>query len=235
MSSRVVAVLGVGSAGAAVIRAFARNGDKVVAVDRSESRARQALSDHGAAGTAHGVDLSDPAAVAAWLADVDASHGVLDGVVHLVGGWAGGGAFGSAALTHHQELITPVLTTLQVTSTLVADRLVASSRGFFVMVSSTSVASPTQGNAAYASLKAAAETWTLAMADSFKQTRASATCIRIKALVDSDMRARRPEATFTGYTDADDLANEIVALSDADPATVNGCIVDLTREEYSAP
>jgi NAD(P)-dependent dehydrogenase (short-subunit alcohol dehydrogenase family) len=233
VSGQTVAVLGIGSAGEAVIRALTRRGDTVLAVNRSGGRAEQALIRAGAQGSAHEVDLADPDQVAEWTADVMNRYGALDGVVHLVGGWAGGGGFGTAALGHYRELVDPVLTTVQVVTTHVAEPLLSANRGFFVMVSSTAVSSPTAGNAAYASLKSAAETWTLSMAHHFRDSSASATIVRVKALVDEQMRSQRPDAPIRGFTDVEQLALEILDVADSPAATVNGRIIDLTSEEYS--
>jgi NAD(P)-dependent dehydrogenase (short-subunit alcohol dehydrogenase family) len=235
VSGRTIAVLGIGTAGEAVIRALAHRGDTVLAVNRSRGRAEQALISAGAQGSAHEVDLADPEQVTKWIAEVMNRYGALDGVVHLVGGWAGGGGFGTAALEHFRELRDPVLTTVQVVTAHVAEPLMSATRGFFVMVSSTAVSRPTAGNAAYASLKSAAESWILSMADHFDDSSASATIVRVKALVDDQMRSQRPDAPFRGFTDVEQLAREILDLADSPAATVNGRIIDMTSEEYSRP
>ena len=92
------------------------------------------------------------------------------------------------------------------------DALVASPQGRFVLVSATAAAAPTAGAAGYAAAKAAAEAWTLALADSFRRLQsgraddplpqtAAATVLVVKALVHDGLRAAKPEATFPGYTD----------------------------------
>jgi NAD(P)-dependent dehydrogenase (short-subunit alcohol dehydrogenase family) len=235
VSRRVVAVLGVGAAGEAVIEALAQRGDTVLAVNRSIGPAEQALLRSGAQGSAYAVDLAVPDQVASWVAQVVDQYGSLDGVVHLVGGWSGGGGFGPQTLQHHMELRDPVLTTVQVVTAHVAHHLLASARGAFVMVSSTAVAAPTAGNAAYASLKGAAEIWTTSMADHFGDSAASATIVRVKALVDEQMRSARPEAHFRGFTEVSDLASAILDITDSPASSVNGRIIDLTSEEYSRP
>jgi len=113
------------------------------------------------------------------------------------------------------------------------DALLASSQGRFVLVSATAAAAPSAGAAGYAAAKAAAEAWTLALADSFRREQsgraadplpqtAAATVLVVKALVHDGLRAAKPEATFPGYTDVRDLADRIAGLWDEDAATVNG-------------
>jgi NAD(P)-dependent dehydrogenase (short-subunit alcohol dehydrogenase family) len=229
-----VAVLGAGAAGRALAAALGSEGSVVHIVDRSSDLAHEALAASGATGQAYALDLSSPDDVVAWLDRVHDSHGTLDGVVHLVGGWAGGKGFGRHSLDHHDALVTPVLATLQVSTALMVDDLRSSHRGFFAMVSSVSVAAPTAGNAAYASLKAAAESWTMALAHELRDTSASATVLRIKAIVTEDMRAQKPEASFVGATSPEALARAIVQCAAAPAAEVNGVVIDLTSEGYSA-
>ena len=60
--------------------------------------------------------------------------------------------------------------TLQLTSRAFHRALTQSDHGRFVLVSAAAAQNPTDTNAAYASAKAAAEAWTLALADSFAGT-----------------------------------------------------------------
>jgi NAD(P)-dependent dehydrogenase (short-subunit alcohol dehydrogenase family) len=61
----------------------------------------------------------------------------------------------------------------------------------------------------YAAAKAAAEAWTLAVADSFAGTEAAAVILPIKALLTPAMREAEPDAAFDGFTDVADLADTI--------------------------
>jgi hypothetical protein len=100
-------------------------------------------------------------------------------------------------------------------------------------VSATAVTSPSAGAAGYAAAKAAAETWTMALADSFRRQQSgrsedpvpqttAATVLVVKALVHDGLRAAKPDATFAGYTDVRDLADAIAALWDDAASDVNG-------------
>src|SRR5262245_1269171 len=100
--SRVILVTGSGGpAGQAVVRRFAELGDTVVAVDKSGA--------HGALA----VDLLDPAAVRELAKQVEAEHGQVDGVVHLVGGWRGSKTFAETSLEDWDLLHDLLIRTLQ--------------------------------------------------------------------------------------------------------------------------
>jgi NAD(P)-dependent dehydrogenase (short-subunit alcohol dehydrogenase family) len=233
LTGATVAVLGMGALGRPLVGALAEAGSTVIAVDRNVAEAEAALRASGATGSAHGVDLSDPSAVQNWLTDVQSHHGRLDGVIHAVGGWKGSKTFGPESVENAEALHDSLLRTLQVTTAYTASDLASSPRGFFIMVSSTSVTRPTAGNAAYVALKSAAEGWTLSLADSFSGSRASATVLRIKALLTDQMRQERPEGKFAGYSTTSEVTETILQIASALAQEVNGRIVTLPAEEKS--
>lgn len=224
--TRVIAVAGAGGpSGRAAVRRLAAAGAVVAAADADPARLDACVAHVGDDGTVEGqvVDLLDAEATRAWLDDVVARHGRLDGVVHLVGGWRGGKGLTTEALDHWATLEPLLVRTLQHTS-LAAQRALVESGGRFVAVSAAGAGAPTAGNAAYAAAKAAAEAWTLALAHAFGRADgdAAATILVVKALLDDAMRAARPDAAFDGFTHVDDLAETIAGLWDRPSAELNG-------------
>ncbi len=203
-----------GPAGQAVVRRFTGKGHTVIGVDRS-----------GADGTLP-VDLLDAEAVRRLAADVEAEHGRVDGIVHLVGGWRGSKTFAETRLEDWDLLHDLLIRTLQYVTLAFEPLLKASERGRFAIVSAKAAEHPTQGNAAYATAKAASEAWTLAFADALEGTNSTANILVVKALVNQAMREANPERDFPGFTDVDDLAEAIEGLWDSD---ANGTRIDLTR------
>lgn len=224
--SRVVAVAGAGGpAGRAVVRRLAAAGAVVAAADADRGRLDDAVAGVGTDGVVEGrvVDLLDVDATRAWLDDVVARHGRLDGVVHLVGGWRGGKGLTAEALDHWSVLEPLLVRSLQHTS-LAAQSALVETGGRFVVVSAAGAGTPTAGNASYAAAKAAAEAWTLALAHAFARAGgdAAATILVVKALLDDAMRDARPDAAFDGFTHVDDLAETIAGLWDRPSAELNG-------------
>lgn len=224
-----------GAAGNAVVRRLLADGHAVVGVDAHHGAVdglRAELSDDDASRFhPQVVDLLDPDATSALVARVVGEHGGIDGVVHLVGGWRGGKSFLDNSLTDSDWLFALLLRTLQNVSLASHDALLDGPAGRFVVVSATAVTAPSPGSASYAAAKAAAETWTFAMAASFAaagdELCAAATVLVVKALLSERMKAATPDATFPGYTHVDVLADRIARLWDEDAAALNGARVVL--------
>ncbi|MDR8414334.1 SDR family NAD(P)-dependent oxidoreductase [Nonomuraea sp. 3-1Str] len=207
----IVVVTGAGGpTGQAVAGHFRAGGHTVIAVDRDE------------------VDLLDRDAVHAFAARVEKEHGLVDGVVHLVGGWRGSKSFAETDLGDWDALHDLLIRTLQHVSLAFEPLLRRSANGRFVVVSAQAAQRPTAGGAAYAAAKAAAEAWTLSLADALRDTRSAAVILVVKALVNDAMRAAKPEARFAGFTDVRDLAQAVDGLYDRPATEINGTRQDLT-------
>jgi len=226
LQGAVVAVAGAGGgAGPALAHRLAQAGALVSVADAELAKARRVaddVTDAGGQAEAGGVDMLDLAAVRAWADDLQARHGRVDGLVHLVGGWKGGLPLVESDLDDWAELEGPLVRTVQRTSQAFHDALLAAPAGRFVLVSSREATDPGQSNAAYAAAKAAAETWTLALADAFRDSPAAASIIVVKALLTPAMREKKPDAPFEGFTPVSDLAERIVGLWDRPSDAVNG-------------
>ncbi|MEV6687764.1 SDR family oxidoreductase, partial [Streptomyces sp. NPDC051130] len=174
------------------------------------------------------VDLLDLAATKAWAERIEKDFGRIDGLVHLVGGWRGSTSFTDTDLADWDFLEKLLIRTVQHTSIAFHDGLLRSDRGRYVLVSQSGAHKPVANNAAYNAGKAAAEAWTLAMADSFRKAggedgpQAAAAILVIKALVHDAMRAERPNAKFAGFTDVKELAEAIAGVWDEPASDVNG-------------
>lgn len=243
MSADVLNVLvagGSGASGIAVARALSGAGHTVFTVGSDADRIAAAAAAAGEGVVPLTCDLADPAAVAALRGDF-AGRGVrLDGVIHLVGGWRGAKGIADQPDEDWDFLELNAVTTLRNVSRAFYDDLAASGTGRLAMVSSTTAAAPTAGAASYAAAKAAAEAWTLAVADGFRRDQSghkehpveqhsAAVVFVVKALVDDAMRAAAPERKFPGYTDVADLAAAVVRLFDTPAGELNGRRLPLSR------
>lgn len=231
-SESVIVVAGAGGgAGASVVRRLTEAGATVIAADVTLEHAQRAVDAAAGPGRAvpAAVDLLDADATRKWAADLAAEHGRVDGLVHLVGGWRGSKSFPETDLADWDLLHKLLIQTTQHTSLAFGELLEASGDGRFVLVSATAAGAPTEGNAAYGAAKAAAEAWTLAMADGFRKRGdgAAAVILVIKALLTDRMKEEKPEGKFPGYTHADELASVIAGLWEAPNAEVNGTRVRL--------
>lgn len=234
LDGAVVAVAGAaGPAGRAAVLRLAEAGATVIASDADPVRLAEVVdaaryAHGGASVTGETVDLLDLDAARAWADRTEKEFGRVDGLIHLVGGWRGGKTFADAPLADWDTLHNLLIRTAQHTSLAFHDALLRSGKGRYVLISAAGASKPTAGNAAYAAAKAAAEAWTLALADSFHKLggeggpSAAAAILVVKALVHDAMRAERPNAKFAGFTDVKELAEAITGLWDRPAQEVNG-------------
>ena len=120
-----------------------------------------------------------------------------------------------------------LVSTLQHATQAFASHLMESGHGRFVIVSAGQAQAPTHPNAAYAAAKAAAETWTLALADRFKGTGATANIVVVGAIATQEMRAESPDKDFSTYTPAEEIAEAIAYTVSDGAASMNGQRVTL--------
>ncbi|WP_201305170.1 SDR family NAD(P)-dependent oxidoreductase [Streptomyces sp. GS7] len=234
LEGAVIAVAGAaGPAGRATLLRLAEAGAVVVGSDSNAERLAEAVD---AARYAHGgatvigdtVDLLDVEQTREWAARTQKEFGRVDGLVHLVGGWRGSSTFAETDLADWDVLHKLLVRTVQHTSLAFNEALERSGNGRFLLTSAAGAGKPTGGNAAYAAAKAAAEAWTLAMADGFRKSggeqgpRAAAAILIVKALVNDQMRAERPNAKFAGFTDVKELAEAIAGVWSRPAQEVNG-------------
>ncbi|MGX1545282.1 SDR family NAD(P)-dependent oxidoreductase [Streptomyces adustus] len=242
LSGAVIAVAGAGGpAGRAAMIRLAEAGATVVGADNDPERLAAAVDEarygHGGA-TVVGetVDLLDIDSTRDWARHVEKDFGRVDGVVHLVGGWRGSETFTKTSLDDWDFLELLLVKTVQHTSLAFHEALQRSERGRYVLISAAGASKPTAGNAAYSAAKAAAEAWTLALADYFRKAggeagpTSAAAILVVKALVHDAMRAERPNAKFAGFTDVKDLAEAIVDVWNRPAAEVNGNRLWLTEQ-----
>lgn len=245
MNSPLVVIAGGSSAaGISVARALLGAGMRVLSVGSDAGRIRAAAElTPGAVPLV--CNLADPDDVADLVADIHEGFGPVDGLIHLVGGWRGGKGITGQSDADWDFLHTSVLTTLRTTSRAFYDDLAASPVGRLAIVSSTTVTAPGAGDANYASIKAAAETWLRSVAAGFAagtgsesgagtaagvgstEGGAAGVVLVVKALLDDAMRARSPERRFPGFTDVSVLGAAVAELFSTPGAQLNGARIIL--------
>lgn len=219
---------GSGASGVAVAHALARAGHRVATVGSDPSRITAAAGQAGDGVTPFTCDLAVLADVWKLRGDVCQAVGAVDGVIHLVGGWRGAKGISDQSDDDWDFLERGAVTTLRNVSRVFFDDIAASRSGRFAIISSTALDNPTAAVASYVAAKAAAEAWTMAMADGFRRAtdggagQAAATVLVVKALVDDALRRAHPERKFPGATDVADLAAAVVRLFGTPAAELNG-------------
>lgn len=228
LDGRVIAIAGAaGGLGPVVCRRLAEAGASLACTDVAQERL-DALAGQLELGeerlATEVVDLLDPEAARGWAASIAERFGHIDALCHLVGGWRGGDPLQSFDLADLDWLENLLFRTAVNTTRAFHDHLAGSEHGRFVLVSSSQAQAPDGTNAAYAATKAAAETWTLALADSFREAESAATAnvLVVNAILTPQMREQSPEKPFPSFTSAEDIAAAIAYLCSDAAAKMNG-------------
>lgn len=194
------------TSGEAVSRALVEAGATVLAVG-TRTEALDALAAAVPGVDTRVCDLADRDAVAELAMRIHLKFGAIDGLIHLVGGWRGGGGIAGQS-DEDWDFLDRGFRTLRNTTRVFYDDLVASPAGRLAIVSSTAVERPYAGGANYAAAKAAADAWTRAIAQGFAKESPSAAAVVfvVKTLAGLEER----------------LGASVVRLWEANPSTING-------------
>ena len=232
LDGRVLAIAGVGGGlGPLVAAELAAAGATVAGTDRSQETLDAIGAELGVGEErwdGRVVDLLDEEAARGWCEGLVERFGRVDGLVHLVGGWRGGQPLHEAPAEDWEFLHGLLVRTVQHTTRAFHDQIAASPHGRFVLVSAKQAQEPSNGNAAYAAAKAAAEAWTLAFADGFEPGGATANIVVVDAILTPRMREEDPDGDFPTFTPAEDLAAAIAFLCSDAAARMNGQRLPLT-------
>jgi NAD(P)-dependent dehydrogenase (short-subunit alcohol dehydrogenase family) len=228
LEGRVIAIAGAaGGLGPVVAARLADAGATLALTDRDQDRldalaAELALPDDRIDDRV--VDLLDESATRDWCAALVDRFGHVDGLLHLVGGWKGGDPLATTPLEDYEWLHDLLMRTVIYTTRAFYDQLAASENGRFVLVSSSQAQAPGGTNASYGATKAAAESWTLALADSFREAKSAATAniLVINAILTPKMRADNPEKPYRTFTSTEEIADGIHFLCSDGARKMNG-------------
>jgi NAD(P)-dependent dehydrogenase (short-subunit alcohol dehydrogenase family) len=230
LDGKIVAIAGAGGGlGPTVAARLAEAGATLALTDVDQGRLDQLAGDLELSEDrldARVVDLLSEDAARNWAAAVSERFGIVDALLHLVGGWKGGEPLASAPLADYEWLHDLLVRTVQHATRAFHDAL-AHEGGRFVLVSSTQAQAPSGTNAAYGAAKAAAEAWTLALADSLSESGATANIIVVNAILTPRMREENPDEPFRTFTSTDDIAEAIAYLLSDAAAKMNGARLEL--------
>jgi NAD(P)-dependent dehydrogenase (short-subunit alcohol dehydrogenase family) len=226
LAGRVIAIAGAGGGlGPVVAARLAAAGATLAATDRQQERLDSLAEGLGLPPErwdGRVIDLLDEDSARQWCGALEQRFGRVDALLHLVGGWRGGTPLHEAPLEDWALLHDLLVRTVQHTTRAFHDALVASGRGRFVLVSARQAQAPSNDNAAYAAAKAAAEAWTLALADGFAGTEATANIVVVNAILTPRMREANPDSEYASFTPAEHIAEAIAFLCSDAGSRVNG-------------
>src|SRR3954468_19813925 len=225
LDGKVVAIAGAGgSLGPIVSGLLAERGALLALAGRTPDLA-SSCAEHLDVGEercdTYAVDLLDPEATRGWAEHVASKFGGVAALVPRGGGGRGGKPIAEAPVEDDEFLHGLLVRSVQTATRAFLPYLVERA-GRFVIVSSLQAQAPTATNAAYATAKAGAEAWTLALADELAPVGGTANVVVVNAIVTPQMRAENPDKPYTNFTDASQIAEAIGFLLGDGGSKMNG-------------
>jgi NAD(P)-dependent dehydrogenase (short-subunit alcohol dehydrogenase family) len=228
LKGRVIAIAGAaGGLGPVVARRLADAGATLALTDVDSGRLDALIEGLGLPEDrldARVADLLGDDGAREWAAALEERFDRTDGLLHLVGGWRGGEPLAQAPLSDYEWLHDLLVRTVQHASRAFYEALRGSPHGRFVLVSSSQAQAPSGTNAAYGAAKAAAESWTLALAEQLRSDESAATAnvLVVNAILTPQMREANPDKAYKTFTSAEDIADAIVFICSDSAAKMNG-------------
>lgn len=224
MARSVIVTGGFGVLGHAVAEAFTAQGDTVARIDFAAEAKVQlpGTLDIG------GVDLADPASTEAALARVVATHGGIDVLVNVAGGFTwetlGDGSIESWARMQTMNLMTAATITQKA-----LPHLAQSSQGRIVNIGAGAAIKAGMGMGAYAASKSGVHRLTEALAEELADTSVTVNAV-LPSIIDTPTnRADMPNDDFAKWVQPAAIADVIVFLASPAARSITGALIPVTR------
>ncbi len=216
---------GTGALGRAVSLAFLDEGAKIVVTyrdDRELDDLKRLAHTKVSALQGRRVDVTDIAAMEAFVQELAAEHGHLDAVVNSVGAYAGGlKLWETDPRTFEMQLVLNVRSGFSIARAVVPVML-RQGHGAFVNIASKAAVDHAAGASAYAASKAAAVAMIDSLAADLKGTGVRANSL-LPTIIDTEANRRAmPKADFTSWPKPEEIAKVILFLCSEDAKLVHG-------------
>ena len=228
-TGRLVLVAGgTGGLGRAVSLAFLKEGAHVVVTYRKQDEFDSLINEADGSSSqidGHDVDVTNEADVCRLVDGIVARYGRLDVMVNTVGGYAGGAKLWELDTRVFDQMLILNLRAGYVLSRAAVGVMLKQGSGAIVNIASRAAIVHEGGAAAYAASKAAA----VAMIDSLAED-LKGTGIRVNSVLPSifDTKANRkamPQADFTKWPKAEDIASVVVFLCGDGGKVIHGAAI----------
>jgi len=217
---------GTGALGRVVSAAFVAAGARVVVtyvVDKELAGFREALPD-GSYALAE-VDVTDPSAVAGVVSRTVESHGRLDVLLNLAGGFTGGKPLVETPVADLERLFAMNVKTVYVCAQAVVPAMVKQRWGRIVNVSARPALIGGANVAAYASTKAGVAALTRALADEVREHGITVNAIAPSTIDTPVNRAAMPQVDPSRWVKPEQIAATLVFLASDAAAATSGAII----------
>ncbi len=218
-----------GSLGRAVAKALAEAGARLALVDRAAQERFEevfpALIGSPAGYFGHGVDLTDPDAVARLVDDIMERFGRIDGLANIVGGYRAGTPVHETPLETWDFMLNLNARTTFLTSRAVVPHMIAQGSGKIVTVGARVALGGTRHHAAYSVAKTAVLRLTESLSAEVKGYGINVNCVLPGTLDTPPNREAMPNADFSRWVSPEALADVILFLLSDRARAVHGAAI----------
>jgi NAD(P)-dependent dehydrogenase (short-subunit alcohol dehydrogenase family) len=221
---------GLGGAGQPMTRAFVAAGATVVVGEMAgnETRAAALHSELGAGGNRlfyEPADLQKESEVEALIARILQQHERLDILVNLVGGWRAGEPVTNTDLALWQQMLDLNLRPAFLLSKHAARPMAEQGWGRIIHTSARGALSGRRNAAAYATAKSAVITLVQVQAEELRETGVTVNAI-LPSIIDTPAnRAAIPNADFSKWPKAEEIARVLLFLATEDAMLISGASI----------
>lgn len=219
---------GTGGLGRAVSLAFLAESANVVVTYRSEPEFAALKSAAGAAAASlagHTVDVTNEAAVGAFVEQLARSHGRIDVLVNTVGGYAAGTPLWETEPRVLEQMLTLNLRAGYLLARAVAPVMLGHRSGSILNVAARAAVDHAAGAFAYAASKAAAVAMMDSLAADLKGTGVRVNSI-LPSIIDTEANRRAmPQSDFSAWPKPEEIARVILFLSSDDGSVIHGASI----------
>ena len=229
LKDKVIIITGAaGNLGRAVAARVQAQGGRMVLVERSDEHLKAAygeLVDPAQHWLAGGVDMTDPKAVDAMVAEAHKRFARLDGLVNTVGGFRGGKPVHEADLSEWDFMYDINVRTALHACRAVIPYLLRAQSGRIVNVASRNAFQGSPNYAAYSAAKTAVLRLTESLAGELKTRGINVNCIVPGTIDTPQNREAMPKADFSTWVPPEDLARVVAFLLSDEARSVTGAAV----------
>lgn len=228
-SNQVVVVTGgAGNLGAAVTRAFYREGARVAVIDRKREAAVEVLGDDVPEGEQCAYvagNLTDESSVSEIVRQVMDRFGRIDVLVNVAGGYRGGMALHETPVETWDFLLNLNARTVYLMSRAVIPHMLEQRRGKIVSISARAALKGTAKSGVYNASKMMVIRLTESMSAELRHKGINVNCVLPGTMDTPANRAETPDADFTKWVQPESMANVILFLASDAAADIHGAAV----------
>ena len=224
MAQSVIVTGGFGVLGQAVARKFADRGDKVARIDF----AKQPASELPGALDLGGIDLTDSGGTQAALAKVVATHGGIDVLINVAGGFSWETLEDGNLETWLKMQAMNVMTAATITK-LALPELKKSGQGRIINMGAGGAVKAGMGMGSYAASKAGVHRLTEALAEELAGSSVTVNAI-LPSIIDTPTnRADMPDADPNEWVTPESIGDIMLFIASPASAAVTGALIPATR------